>query len=434
MSRKLTIDTAEVFEPLLVPSRWKGIHGGRGGGKSHFFGGLLIEDSLAERGLLSVCVREIQKDLSQSSKRLIESKLADLRLGEADGFRIFKAQIETPGDGIIIFQGMQDHTADSVKSLEGFGRAWIEEAQSISRRSLSLLTPTIRAPGSQLWASWNPRRRTDAIEMLRNTPPTGSVVVKANWSDNPWLTNELNQERLDCLRDNPDGYQHIWEGEFESVTDGAYFAKQIAAMKAEGRLCRLAPDPNLSVKAYFDIGGTGARADARSIWLVQFVGREIRVVGYRETQGQPLASDIQWLRGLPFEVKTCVLPHDGATNDRVYDVSYESALTAAGFTVEVVGNQGRGAAMLRVEAIRRIFPQVWMDVSCEETGLAALAAYHERKDEARGIGLGPEHDWSSHGSDAFGLMAIYYETNKPKPPQESLVSRFNFGSEGWMGS
>jgi hypothetical protein len=139
----------------------------------------------------------------------------------------------------------------------------------------------------------------------------------------------------------------------------------------------------------------------------EFVGREIRIVGYRETQGQPLASDIQWLRGLPFEVKTCVLPHDGATNDRVYDVSYESALTAAGFTVEVVGNQGRGAAMLRVEAVRRVFPQVWMDVSCEETGLAALAAYHERKDEVRGIGLGPEHDWSSHGSDAFGLIAIY---------------------------
>ena len=112
MPRKLTIDTAEVFEPLLAPNRWKGINGGRGGGKSHFFGGLLIEDSLAERGLLSVCVREIQKDLSQSSKRLIEAKLADLRLGEADSFKVFKAQIETPGDGIIIFQGMQDHTAD----------------------------------------------------------------------------------------------------------------------------------------------------------------------------------------------------------------------------------------------------------------------------------------------------------------------------------
>jgi phage terminase large subunit len=120
------------------------------------------------------------------------------------------------------------------------------------------------------------------------------------------------------------------------------------------------------------------------------------------------------------------LPHDGATNDRVYDVSYESALTAAGFTVEIVTNQGRGAAMSRIEAVRRVFAQVWMDVSCEMDGLAALAAYHEKRDETRGIGLGPNHDWSSHGSDAFGLMAIYYETNKPMVKSNSRLTVPNY--------
>jgi phage terminase large subunit len=436
MARSLTIETAEVFEPLLAPARWKAAWGGRGSGKSHFFAGLLIEDSLAERGLLSVCIREVQKDLSQSSKRLLESKLSSFRLGEADGFKVFKSVIETPGDGVITFQGMQDHTADSVKSLEGFKRAWIEEAQSLSRRSLTLLTPTIRSPGSQLLASWNPRRKSDAIEMLRASPPTGSVVVRANWSDNPWLTRELNQERLDCLRSNPDQYGHIWEGEFEAITDGAYFATQIAAMKKEGRLSVVAPDPLLPVRAFFDIGGTGARADARSIWLAQFVGLQIRVVGYRETQGQPLADDINWLRGLSFPVGHCVLPHDGATNDRVYAVSYQSALEAAGFSVEVIPNQGRGAASLRIEAVRRVFPQVWMDTSCEEAGLAALAAYHEKKDEVRGIGLGPEHDWSSHGADAFGLMAIYYEQNGPgsRASSQSFAPVSFGGAESWMGA
>jgi phage terminase large subunit len=136
-----------VFRPLLEPARYKGAHGGRGSGKSHFFADLLIEDSLAEKGLRSVCIREVQKSLKDSAKRLIEDKLAEHRLGEADGFKVFREVIETPGDGVVTFQGMQDHTAESIKSLEGFKRAWCEEAQTLSTRSLSLLRPTIRADG-----------------------------------------------------------------------------------------------------------------------------------------------------------------------------------------------------------------------------------------------------------------------------------------------
>src|SRR4051794_31683503 len=150
----LKIPTARIFEPLLAPARYKGAHGGRGSGKSHFFGELIVETCQAQRGTLAVCIREAQRTLAQSSKRLIESKIASLGLGH--GFKFFNDKIETPGDGIIIFRGMQDHTADSIKSLEGFRVAWIDEAQNLSARSLSLLRPTIRAEGSELWASWNP--------------------------------------------------------------------------------------------------------------------------------------------------------------------------------------------------------------------------------------------------------------------------------------
>ena len=434
MPRQIKIETAPVFRPLLEPARWKGAHGGRGSGKSWFFADLLIEDCLLNRGLLAVCVREIQKDLSQSAKRLLEMRLSHYGLGEADGFRVYDAKIKTPGDGLIVFQGMTDHTADSVKSLEGFSRAWIKEAQSLSARSLNMLAPTIREAGSQIWASWNPDRPTDAIENIRLHPPTNSVVVEANWHDNPWRSAELDQERLDCLRDRPDEYAHIWEGKFRQVTSGAYFSQQIARLRSEGRLCRLAEDPLLPVVAVWDIGGTGARADARAIWLVQFVGREIRVLKYRETQGQPLAADVAFLRDLPYEVKLCVLPHDGVTSDRVYSVSYESALREAGFDVEIVPNQGRGAAMQRVEAVRRIFPQVWMDVGCEPDGLAALAAYHEKRDEHRNIGLGPNHDWASHGADAFGAMAVYYE-GRGAPQQRVVLTPSNSraGPHGWLG-
>ena len=153
----LKIPTAKVFEPLLLPARYKAAYGGRGSGKSHFFGELLVETCQAEHGTSAVCIREAQKTLAQSSKRLIESKIAGLGLGHR--FRIFNDKIETPGDGVIIFRGMQDHTSESIKSLEGFGIAWVDEAQNLSARSLALLRPTIRVQGSELWASWNIRGR-----------------------------------------------------------------------------------------------------------------------------------------------------------------------------------------------------------------------------------------------------------------------------------
>jgi phage terminase large subunit len=178
----LKIPTAQVFEPLLEPARYKGVYGGRGSGKSHFFGELLVETCQAERGTLAVCIREAQRTLAQSSKRLIESKIASLGVGS--GFKLFTDKIETPGDGLIIFRGMQDHTAESIKSLEGFRIAWIDEAQTLSARSLALLRPTIRAESSELWASWNPRRKSDAIDdFLRARKPPGAIVVSANWRD-----------------------------------------------------------------------------------------------------------------------------------------------------------------------------------------------------------------------------------------------------------
>jgi phage terminase large subunit len=165
----------------------------------------------------------------------------------------------------------------------------------------------------------------------------------------------------------------------------------------------------MTYRAVWDIGGTGAKADACAIWIAQYIGREIRVLDYYEAQGQPLAAHVQWLRKHGYADALCVLPHDGAQNDKVYSVSYESALRDAGFETEVVPNQGKGAAANRIEAARRLFPRIWFNEATTEAGREALGAYHEKRDEERGIGLGPEHDWSSHAADAFGLMCIAYE-------------------------
>jgi phage terminase large subunit len=240
--RTLRLDTAAVFEPLLAPSRYKAAWGGRGSGKSHFAAEKLIEDALAEpgdagEGLRSVCIREVQKDLAQSSKLLLQTKLERHGLNESDGFKVFRDVIQTPGDGLMIFKGMNDYTADSIKSLEGFKRAWWEEAQTATRHSLNLLRPTIRSPGSELWFTWNPRRKVDPVDMMfrGEEKPTGAVVVKANWRDNPWFTAELEQERQDCLRMQPDQYDHIWEGGYVSIIEGAYYAKDLTKVKADGR-------------------------------------------------------------------------------------------------------------------------------------------------------------------------------------------------------
>lgn len=423
--KAVDIETAPVFAPLLQPSRYKGAWGGRGSGKSQFFGGLLVEDHLCNPGLRSVCIREVQKSLKESAKRLIEGKIEEFGLREADGFKILADRIETPGNGLIIFQGMQDHTAESIKSLEGFSRAWVEEAQTLSSRSLQLLRPTIRAPGSELWFSWNPRLRSDPVDAMFRaaTPPTGSIVVRANWSDNPWFPAELEQERQDCLRDDADQYPHIWDGDYVTVASGAYFAKHLATARNEGRVTSLAADPLMRTRTFWDIGGTGAKADACAIWVAQFIGQRINVIDHYEAQGQPLAAHIAWLRANGYDGCEAVLPHDGAQHDKVYQVSYESSLREAGFPVTVVPNQGAGAASIRIETARRLFPRIWFDKDKCNGGLQALGWYHEKKDEARNIGLGPEHDWSSHSADAFGLMCVAW-----KPPVANRT--INYSNKG----
>lgn len=259
-STTLQIPTARVFSPLLKPARYKGAHGGRGSGKSHFFAGLAVEDCLLASGVRIACVREVQKSLKHSVKLLIEDKVREF--GLQGQFEILDTEIRTPGGGVIIFQGMQNHTADSIKSLEGFDRCWVEEAQSLSQRSLDLLRPTFRKPGSELWFSWNPSQPTDPVDVfLRGEhPPTDSVVIEANWSDNPWLPDELRQDLEDDRTRDPDKFQHVWGGGYETASEARVFRNwRIAefdtpadAVLRFGADWGFAVDPSVLVRAYVD--------------------------------------------------------------------------------------------------------------------------------------------------------------------------------------
>ena len=419
--------------PKLVPvfsgeARYRGAYGGRGSGKTRSFAkmaaiwGLKLSQE-GKEGVI-VCGREFMNSLDESSMAEVKAAI-NSEPWLASSYEVGDRFIRTADRRIeFVFTGLR-HNLDSIKSKSRIHLMWVDEAEPVSETAWQKAVPTVREHDSEIWVTWNPERKNSAThKRFRENPPEQSKIVQLNYLDNPWFPEVLDKER-------PDQYGHVWEGDFVSVVEGAYYAKALALAQSQGRIGYVAADPLMSHRAFWDIGGTGAKADACSIWIAQFVGREIRVLDYYEAQGQPLAAHIAWLRAQGYSNAQCVLPHDGATNDRVHDVSYESALRDAGFEVQVVANQGKGAAKLRIEATRRLFPTIWFHRETTEGGRDALGWYHEKKDETRNIGLGPNHDWSSHGADAFGLMCVAYEQPEiERNAQRDYRAAF---SGNWMG-
>ena len=395
----------------------RGAYGGRGSAKTRSFAKMI-----AVRGYMYgmsgvtgqlVCGRQFMNSLEDSSLEECKRAIEDEPF-LADYYEVGDKYIKSK-DGRIwfTFVGL-DRSIASIKSKGRILILWVDEAEPVTDEAWNVVIPTLREEGedwnAELWVTWNPKRKTAAVESrFRNSSDPLIKVVQCNWKDNPKFPEKLERERLRDLAERPDQYAHIWEGDYISVISGAYFAAAITSAKADGRIGKVAADPLMTLRAFFDIGGTGAKADAVAIWIAQFIGREIRVLDYYEAVGQPLATHINWLRASGYEKAGVWLPHDGDTQDKVHDVSYASALRDAGFAVTVIPNQGKGAAMARIEEARRLFPSMWFNEEKCQPGLDALGWYHEKRDEKRGIGLGPEHDWASHGADAFGLMCVAHQ-------------------------
>lgn len=366
-------------------------------------------------GGIILCARQFMNSLDDSSleevKRAIEEEpfLTDYY---DVGDKYIKSR-----DGIISFSfaGL-DRSIASVKSKGRILLCWVDEADPVTHEAWSTLIPTLREEGTdwnaELWVTWNPRLKTAAVESrFRSSTDPLIKGVEINWRDNPKFPAKLERDRQRDKRERPDQYEHIWEGAYVTVVEGAYYAKHLTAAREAKRIGRVPSDPLMMVHLFVDIGGTGARADACAIWAMQFLGKEIRAIDYYEAVGQPLSAHLTWARErgyVPGKAQFW-LPHDGATHDKVHSVSYESAIRDAGYYVEVVPNQGSGAAKARIEAGRRWFASIWFNEDSTEPGRDALGWYHEKKDEERGIGLGPEHDWSSHCADAFGLACVVAE-------------------------
>lgn len=410
--------------PKLIPvftgrADVRGAYGGRGSGKTRSFAKMAavqgyIHGMAGTSGIL-LCARQFMNSLEDSSleecKRAIEDEpflaayyeIGDKFIRSKDG-RISFA-----------FAGL-DRNIASIKSKGRILICWVDEAEPVTDEAFNTLIPTLREEDSdwnaELWITWNPKRKAAAVEKrFRLSTDPLIKVVECNWRDNPRFPEKLERDRQRTLKDDPEQYDHIWEGGYQTVATGAYFAQHLVKAKQDGRIGVVPVDPLMTKRIFCDIGGTGARADAFTMWVMQFVGLQVRVLDYYESVGQPAAAHFAWLRdrGHTPDCSQVWLPHDGSTQDKVYDASYEKAFRDVGYAVTVVPNQGKGAARQRIEAARRLFPSIWFNESTTEGGRAALGWYHEKRDEERGIGLGPEHDWSSHGADSFGLACVVYE-------------------------
>ena len=421
----------------LVPvftgeAMYRGAYGGRGSAKTRTFAKMAAVRGLmfAEAGLdgVIVCGREFMNSLDDSS--LAEVKAAILEEPWlAEKYEVGEKFVRTR-DGLISFAfiGLR-HNLASIKSKAKIRLLWVDEAEEVSEPAWMIAIPTVREEGAEIWATWNPKRKKSAThKRFRESPPEGAKIIQMNWRDNPWFPTPLQKTRLDDKAKRPDQYDHVWEGDFVTAVEGAYFAPFLTMAREQKRITRVSFDPNMRVRIYVDIGGTGAKADAFAMWPTQFIDREIRTRDYYEAQGQPLATHIKWLHSKGYKPDTAdiYLPHDGATNDRIIDASFESSFRAAGYDVTVIPNQGKGAAKQRIEAARRVFGMIYFDEESTEDGRDALGWYHEKKsDDDREALLGPEHDWSSHGADAFGLMCVSYEIPRGKAvveePEEDWI-------------
>lgn len=405
----------------------RGAYGGRGSGKTRSFAKMAAVRGYmygmnGESGII-LCGRQFMNSLDDSSleecKRAIDEE-PFLAAYYDVGDKYIKSR-----DGRIqfAFAGL-DRNIASIKSKGRLLICWVDEAEPVTDEAWLTLIPTLREEGSdwnaELWITWNPKRKSAPVESrFRFTNDPLVKVIELNWRDNPKFPGKLERERQRDAQERPDQYGHVWEGEYATTIAGAYFAQPLTQAKAENRIGRVAADPLMTIRLFADIGGTGAKADAFVFWAVQFIGREIRVLNHYEVQGQPIEAHLNWLRGQGYTPDRAQiwLPHDGDTQDKVFDVSYRSAFEAAGYVVTVVPNQGKGAAMLRVEATRRLFPSMWFNEETTQSGREALGWYHEKRDEIRGVGLGPAHDWASHSADAFGLMCVAYELPANRPAQ-----------------
>ena len=416
LSIAINLQLPEKLQQLYEPRRYKVMHGGRGGGKSHGVAQVLLE--LGSRTPLRIlCAREVQKSMRDSVHRLLKDYI--VKLGLTAFYEVLDTEIRGKNGTLFLFAGLQSHTVDSIKSFEGVDRVWIEEAHAISKKSLDTLIPTIRKEGSEIWMTLNPDMATDEVyERFISTPSPDTWVCQINWRDNPWFPEVLNDERLKAKRSMlKEDYEQIWEGKARRVAEGAIYRYEIDALYADERVCAVPYDPILPVHTVWDLGWN----DAMTIIMVQRGPQDIRILDYIEDSNRTLDWYVAKLTTRPYRWGTDFIPHDGRTRNFQTGKSTEELLRSMGRTPQVLAQTSVEEG---IKAARMAFPRCYFDSKKTQRLLECLKRYRRDIHTKTGEPTAPLHDEYSHGADAFRYlgqaverMAIRStEYNEPPPP------------------
>lgn len=423
-TEKISIQVPRKLRPLLDPVRYKGCYGGRGGAKSHFFAEQVVIRCFMSKTRV-VCIREIQKSIRDSVRQLLVDKIT--KLGLLDHFRILEAEIRGPHGSLIVFVGMQSYNAANIKSLEGYDIAWVEEAQTLSPYSLEILRPTLRAKGSELWFSWNPRNKSDPVDaFFRKNPPPDAIGVSINWRDNPWFPAVLRKEMEHDFATDPDNAEHVWNGAY-GAGKGAILARWVHEAERAGRINDEAEfDPNgAPVEISSDIGFR----DTSCWWFWQRKLGGFTIFDYDHDHGLDADDWIPRLmqrledRGISREKLSRIwLPPDAkAKTFQSKHTAMEKFLLAFG-----VGKIGPIAASRKpdqISAARAVIPQVEFHKTRCEDGLDGLMAWeYEWNEDNQVFSREPLHNWASHRGDAFAygcqvMQGLAPPDPEPEPPK-----------------
>lgn len=377
----------------------------------------------------AACIREVQNSIKDSVRQLLIDKIQKMGLGYA--FDVLDQEIRGHNGSLIIFKGMQSYNAENIKSLEGFDIAWVEEAQTLSAHSLKLLRPTIRADGSELWFSWNPRHDTDAVDKFfrGGFKRANTALIEVNWNDNPFFPAILAQEKDDDYTADPEMAEHVWGGGYEIISEAAYYARLILAAERGGRIGHYPYNPRLPVDTAWDIGVD----DYTAIWFLQTNGRQAFAIDYYETSGdgaeqvvkaalpelnpdirEAAAQLIEIGRTEPYAYGRHYLPHD--VKNREWGAGgKERSLTLMGYGVKPLHVGVATNPANRIAAARKVLPVTYFnDTGRVQVGLARLRRYSRKWNETMQTYGAPLHDENSHGADAFGEYAINSPLAEPK--------------------
>lgn len=409
---------------LFEPHRYKVAYGGRGSSKSWSFARaiLLIGKAKTTRVL---CAREVQKSIKQSVHTLLADQI--IALGLESDYQVLETEIRGNNGTLITFSGLAQHTADSIKSIEGIDLCWVEEGQNVSKKSWDILIPTIRKAGSEIWVSFNPATKFDnTYQRFVETQPPDCVTVKVNYSDNPWFPAELESERIHMRQSDPSSYDNVWEGNVKAVADGAIWASELQLVESGGRRAGVPYDPVLPVNTVWDLGVS----DSTTIWFYQAVGREIRIIDYYEATGEGLPHYAQVITSRGYVYGKHFAPHDIQVRELGSGRSRVETARALGINFQTVPNIPIEDG---IHAVRMLLPRCWFDRVKTERGWECITNYkREYNDKMGEFKPLPVHDWASHAADAFRYLAVSMRDERVKEERKPPANRSR-GAGGWMG-